>query len=351
LQKIAESDAVWEAKFVAITILQDWHNWKNYPRYLILAVRHSIALLMNISTINSSSDQLSCSRIYHWQWQNQNIAVVYDVQGISAQPSDKQSVLLLPAFSTVCSRTEMAEIARSLSANYQVTSIDWPGFGDSGRPQASYNPEFYQQFLADFVRDCLPHPTSVVAAGHTAGYVLQLAQMQRNWFDRLILVAPTWRGPLPSMMNGQKPWFKFLRGLVRTPVLGQALYGVNTTKGFLDMMYRRHVYANPDSITPELIATKRQISQQPGARFAPVAFVTGGLDPVVDRSSFHQLCQDLKISVIIGADSPPKSLAEMRSLAELPGVTSVTLPGTLGMHEEYATLVAAEIINMLGAAH
>jgi pimeloyl-ACP methyl ester carboxylesterase len=326
-------------------------NWKNQPRYLILICRHPKALLMNISTINSTSDQLGKTRSYNWQWQNQNIAVVYDVQGIPEQQSTKRSVLLLPAFSTVCSRTEMAEIARSLSAHYQVTSIDWPGFGDSERPRASYDPEFYQQFLTDFIRDCMPHPTSVVAAGHTAGYVLQLAQTQRDWFDRLILVAPTWRGPLPAMMSGQKPWFKFLRGLVQTPILGQALYGVNTTKGFLDMMYRRHVYANPDSITPELIATKRQISQQPGARFAPVAFVTGGLDPVIDRAGFHQLCQDLKISVIIGADSPPKSLAEMRSLAELSGVTSVTLPGTLGMHEEYATLVAAEISNMLGAAH
>jgi pimeloyl-ACP methyl ester carboxylesterase len=306
---------------------------------------------MNISTINSTSDQLAETRTYNWQWQKQNIVVVYDVQGNPEQHSiPRRSVLLLPAFSTVCSRTEMAEIARTLSAHYQVTTIDWPGFGDSGRPRASYEPGFYQQFLTDFVRDCLHHPTSVVAAGHTAGYVLQLAQTQQDWFDQLILVAPTWRGPLPSMMSGQKPWFKFLRGLVRTPVLGQALYGINTTKGFLDMMYRRHVYANPDSITPELIATKRQISQQPGARFAPVAFVTGGLDPVIDRASFHQLCQDLKISVIIGADSPPKSLAEMRSLAELPEVTSVTLPGTLGMHEEYAALVAAEIGNMLGVA-
>jgi pimeloyl-ACP methyl ester carboxylesterase len=309
---------------------------------------------MNVSTTSTDSisnnlvDRLPKSGTYNWQWQNQTIAATYDVQGAERQAS--RSILLLPAFSTVCSRTEMAEIAQHLAADYQVTSLDWPGFGDSGRPRAAYSPAFYQQFLTDFVRDCLPHPISVVAAGHTAGYLLQLAQTQPEWFDRLILVAPTWRGPLPSMMSGQKPWFQLLRDLVSTPVLGQALYGVNTTKGFLEMMYRRHVYANPDSITPELIATKRQISQQPGARFAPVAFVTGGLDPVVDRASFHNLCQDLQISLIIGADSPPKSLAEMRSMAELPGVTSVTLPGTLGLHEEYAALVATEISNILQEA-
>ena len=135
---------------------------------------------MNISTINSTCDRLEETRTYNWQWQNQNIAVVYDVQEIFAQQSiarrsplvqAKLSVLLLPAFSTVCSRTEMAGIAHSLAANYQVTSVDWPGFGDSGRPWVLYDPAFYQQFLTDFMRDCLPHPSSVVAAGHTAGYV------------------------------------------------------------------------------------------------------------------------------------------------------------------------------------
>jgi pimeloyl-ACP methyl ester carboxylesterase len=293
------------------------------------------------SDTNTIIDSQTCT--YFWQWEQQIIPVTYGVQG------QGQPLLLLPAFSTVCSRTEVAAIANILADRWQVTSIDWPGFGDSGRPRATYNPGFYQQFLADFFRDCLSHPASVVATGHTAGYVLQLAQTQRELFDRIILVVPTWRGPLPTMMSGQKSWFKLLRNLVGTPLLGQALYGANTTKGFLAMMYRRHVYANPDNITPELIATKQQISQRPGARFAPAAFVTGGLDPVVDRASFQALCKDLQISIIIGADSPPKSLAEMRSMAELPGVTSVTLPGTLGMHEEYATLVAAEISNMLGA--
>ena len=70
---------------------------------------------MNIATVDSTFDQLGETRTYNWQWQNQNIAVVYDVQGIS-QSMTKRSVLLLPAFSTVCSRTEMADIARALAA-------------------------------------------------------------------------------------------------------------------------------------------------------------------------------------------------------------------------------------------
>jgi pimeloyl-ACP methyl ester carboxylesterase len=243
----------------------------------------------------------------------------------------------------------VAEVATILASEFRVTTVDFPGFGDSDRPPARYTPDLYQQFLTDFIRDVVPQPTAVVAAGHTAGYVMKLAQQQPDLFTQIALVAPTWRGPLPTMMKGQKPWFKVLENLVRSPILGQALYQLNTTPSFLQMMYKRHVYATASSITPALIDRKRQITQQTGARFAPAAFVTGGLDPVADRETFQSFFEHLKVPLllIIGAESPPKSKAEMESVAQLPGVTSVTLPGTLGMHEEYAPQIAAAIRQVL----
>ncbi len=280
---------------------------------------------------------------YQWTWQNQQIQVVYSIGG------QGKPVLLLPAFSTVSSRGEVAEMASILAPEFRVTTVDFPGFGDSDRSSLPYNPALYQQFLADFIQDVVSQPLTVVATGHTAGYVMKLAQQQPDLFEQIVLVAPTWRGPLPTMMKGQKPWFKLLRELVRSPILGQALYQINTTPGFLQMMYQRHVYATAASITPALIAHKRQITQQARARFAPAAFVTGGLDPVNDRATFQSFFQHLAVPIllVIGADCPPKSKAEMESIALLPGVTTVTLPGTLGMHEEYASQVAIEIRKVL----
>ncbi len=286
---------------------------------------------------------LNSSPPYQWIWRDQVIQVAYSTAG------QGKSVLLLPAFSTVSSQGEVAEIAIALASEFRVTTVDFPGFGDADRPPLQYNPELYQQFLTDFIREVVPHPTTVVATGHTSGYVMKLAQQQPELLEQIILVAPTWRGPLPTMLQGQKPWFKFLRELVRSPILGQALYQVNTTPSFLQMMYQRHVYATPASITPALIARKRKITQQAGARFAPAAFVTGGLDPAESREVFQSFFRGLSIPIllIIGQDCPPKSKAEMESLAQLPGITSVTLPGTLGMHEEYAPQVAIEIQKVL----
>jgi hypothetical protein len=136
---------------------------------------------------------------------------------------------------------------------------------------------------------------------------------------------------------------------VRSPLLGQLLYKLNTLPSFLKWMYRRHVYVDATRLTPEFIDRKYQITQQPGARFAPAAFVTGGLDPVQTRSEFLQQVRSLSmpVLVVISEQAPPGSKAEMDAIAELPGLQVQRLPGTLGLHEEFAAEVTQTILPFL----
>lgn len=279
---------------------------------------------------------------YRWNWEGQPLTAVYETLG------EGTPVLLLPAFSTVSTRGEMRGIAERLSSQYLVVALDWPGFGQSERPPLDYRPALYHQFLQDFVRDILDSPTAVVAAGHAAGYAMQLAQTLPQAAERIVLVAPTWRGPLTTMGVNQQVK-GLVRQLVRSPILGQALYKLNTTPSFLHLMYQRHVYTDAAKLTPEFITQKWQITQQPGARYAPAAFVTGNLDPVKERSEFLAYFQPLKVPVleIIGEQVPPSSRAEMDALAELPGVQTAVLPGSLGMHEEYPAAVVEAILRFL----
>ena len=114
-------------------------------------------------------------------------------------------------------------------------------------------------------------------------------------------------------------------------------------------MYRRHVYSDTSKLTPDLLARKRQLTQQPGARYGAAAFVTGGLDPYLDRSAAIAHLQSLSIPVLvaIGENSPPKSKAEMLALSEVTNVISHTLPGTLGLHEEYPAELYEAILPFL----
>ena len=282
---------------------------------------------------------------YLWTWEGQPLTVVYETLG------EGTPVLLLPAFSTVSSRGEMGGIAKRLSSKFQVITLDWPGFGESERLPIEYRSALYHNFLQDFVRDNLKSPTVVVAAGHAAGYAMQLVQKIPQSVSRIVLVAPTWRGPLPTMGASQQ-LSGTVRQLVRSPIFGQALYQMNTTSSFLRLMYGRHVYVDDAKLTPDFIAHKRQITQQPGARYAPAAFVTGAIDPVGERADFLAYFQPLPVPVmvIIGEQVPPKSREEMDAIAQLPGVQSSVLPGSLGMHEEYADSVSEVIWDFLGTA-
>ncbi|MBE9140309.1 alpha/beta hydrolase [Nodosilinea sp. LEGE 07088] len=280
---------------------------------------------------------------YGWQWRGQSLTVTYETV------SGGEPVLLLPAFSTVSNRAELKDLAAGLMPHFQVTALDWPGFGESDRLPLDYGPALYTQFLQDFVAAIFEMPVTVVAAGHAAGYALNLANQTENC-RKLVLVAPTWRGPL-AVMGVPSAVRSGVKELVRTPLLGQALYGLNTQPAFLKWMYRRHVFVDEQRLTPDYIQQRHESTQQPGARYAPAAFVTGGLDPVQSREAFLQSIGALScpVMVVVAEQAPPASKAEMEAMVALPMVQSTRLPGTLGQAEEYGEAVAETIRPFLGS--
>jgi pimeloyl-ACP methyl ester carboxylesterase len=298
---------------------------------------------MTISTQSPSRFSIGGTvRQYNWNYQGKDVRVQYEFLGLG------KPVLLLPAFSTVSTRTEMLEIARSLSANFQVVTIDWLGFGESDRLPFDYCSQTYHQLLEDFIKYAFCSQVAIVAAGHSAGYALEISQKCPQLISKLILIAPTWLGPLNAM--GAPNWLSSsVRNLVRAPVLGEILYYLNTTPSFLRWMYKRHVYVGDNLLTDEFIDRKREITQRLGARYAPAAFVTGRIDPVSDRATFLKYFESLSVPVmvIIAENAPPKSKAEMQAIAELSEVRTITLPGTLGLHEEYPDKVVEAIVPFL----
>jgi pimeloyl-ACP methyl ester carboxylesterase len=279
---------------------------------------------------------------YNWHFSGKQYQVVYETIG------QGNPVLLLPAFSTVSSRLEMKGIAKILATQYQVTVLDWLGFGESECPPVDYNPVLFQQLLQDFVTAVFNSPIILIAAGHASGYALKLAKDVPDIVSKLVLIVPTWQGPLRVMglpdgiRNGVK-------NLVRSPIIGQVLYYLNTTPSFLRLMYKRHVYVDETQLTPEFITQKQQITSKNGARYAPAAFVTGAIDPVTKREEFLQLLSSVSIPVLIilAENAPPKSKAEMQAMAELETVQTVRLNGTLGIYEEFPEAVTEAIQNFI----
>ena len=292
-------------------------------------------------------DVSKASRTFDWNWHGAAVSVGYDAQG------NGSTVLLLPAFSTVCSREEMVPLAERLSGSFRVVTVDWPGFGRSASRKLPQDPALHLAFLAAFMDEVLHNSAAVVAAGHASGYALSLARHRPGIWSRIVLVAPTWRGPLPTMMGGYRTLQDRVRLAIQMPIVGQALYRLNVSRPVISAMYRRHVYADASRITPAFVASKSAIARRSGGRFGSAAFVTGGLDPVRDRQSFAELVSPPTVPTLMvyGADTPIRSRIEMEAIMALPGIRGTRIAsGSLGLHEENAALVAEIVLPFLGEA-
>ena len=279
---------------------------------------------------------------FAWAWDGEAVRV--GVERWGAGPT----VLLLPAPSSISTRAEMRPLAKRLAGCFAAVVVDWPGFGDRPRPRVDWRPEAYASFLAHLQDHVVRAPLrATIAAGHAAGYALTRAATLPGSLGRLCLVAPTWRGPLPTMLGKRPPALSTLGRLVDRPVLGPLIYKLNVNRPMVRMMARDHVYADPGWLDEQRLAEKLAVIRASGARHASARFVAGQLDPVRSREEFLALVRRVAdpILVVYGAGTPPKSMAEMEVLAALPNVRAIRLPaGKLAVHEEFPDAVA-EVVN------
>ena len=220
------------------------------------------------------------ARTLDWNWRGQTIRLGADASGTGPK------VLLLPALSSISSRREMRALQERLAPRYSTLAVDWPGFGEGARPQVDWTPDAYAAFLAFLLTSVIAHPHAVIAAGHAATYVLKHAAGATDTMGRLVLIAPTWRGPLPTMMGGQRPFFERLCRLVDRPGLGPLIYRLNVNPFMVRRMGAGHVYADGAFLDGERLRQKLSVVRAPGARFASVRFVTGRLDPLATARRF-----------------------------------------------------------------
>jgi pimeloyl-ACP methyl ester carboxylesterase len=289
------------------------------------------------------------SSTLEWTWRGKAIRLGADASG------DGPKVLLLPALSSISTRREMRALQERLAARYSTLAVDWPGFGEAARPQVDWTPDAYAAFLAFVLSSVMPHPHAIIAAGHAATYVLKHAASASEPTTRLVLVAPTWRGPLPTRAGGHRPLFDRLCRLVDVPALGSLVYRLNVNRLVVRYMGAGHVYSDPAFLNEERLRHKLAVVRAEGARFASVRFVTGRLDPLASREAFLDIARRARAPILLvyGADTPPKSRAEMEALAAVPGVRTARLPrGKLSVHEEFpdATLSAIEPFLAEGSA-
>ena len=260
-------------------------------------------------------------------------------------------VLLLPALSSISTREEMQPLASQLDSEFITETLDWPGFGTKPRPRRDWTPEILSDFLCDTL--CRQSPAAVIAAGHAAAYAMHELVQRPGGVACLVLLAPTWRGPLPTMMGGSKHWFRRIVRILDNNAIGPLLYRLNVSRWVLRKMALEHVYSDPAWLTDARFQSKIAVTRAKGARHSSVRFVTGSLDRYAARDAFLEDLRRIACPVLIvyGAETPRRSRVEMELMSMFGNITAVVMEkGKLALHEEFASNVTLEVRRFLNVS-
>jgi pimeloyl-ACP methyl ester carboxylesterase len=213
-----------------------------------------------------------------FDWRGYSIA--YTVHG-SGSP-----VILVHSVHASAWSYEWRMNVEALARNHTVYALDLLGFGRSSRPATRYSAHLYIALLDDFAQQVVGAPCAVVASSLSAAYAIVLGARDPSSFPALILIQPTGLGRLDQRAGGG---VEVTRVALDTPVLGTAVFhGMVSHRSI--RLFLEASYADNDLVTDEMVEIYYQASHQPGAKYAPVAFMGQQLNIDV-RNAVRRLTQ------------------------------------------------------------
>ncbi len=190
-----------------------------------------------------------------------------DVVVHRAGSGDETPVVLVHAVNAAASAFEVRPLFDRWRQSRRVVAPDLPGFGASERGDHAYTPESMAEALGAVLE--------TTGAAHVVALSLGCEFAARAALDRpdlvadLTLISPT---GFDLRQAGGPP--AFVGTVIRTPLVGQALFDLLTTRPSTRWFLSRSFVGEPDD---GLIEYACATARQPGARFAPAAFLGGTL--------------------------------------------------------------------------
>src|SRR5947208_4105091 len=228
-------------------------------------------------------------RRYPWKYGD----MFYEVKGAR----DAKPLLLIHSFGPGASSYEWRKNIDVLATQFRVYVVDLLGFGLSDCPSIDYTAETFTDLISDFIREVIGRLTIVVAHGITCAYVVADAYRYPRLFERLVLVTP-----LPTMLQEHMtgPLNAVRKFVLRTPVLGQFIYNLLTSRPAIRGYYDRQGYHNPGLITDELVEYVYTSAHQPSSRYAMVSFLSSAVTVDVNEATARL---QMPVVVVTGRES------------------------------------------------
>ena len=213
---------------------------------------------------------------------------------------DGPPLLLVHSVNAAASAAEVRPLFDRYRASHTVYAVDLPGFGHSARPNVAYTPRLMTDALHALNAEIRRRSGSsrIDALGVSLGceFLARAAVEQPLQWRRLALVSPTGLdGHTPRRSKpGRTRQRRWLHALLSQPLWAQPLFNLLTRPGVVRYFLERTWGSK--AIDETLWAYAVQSAQQPGARFAPLHFLSGGLF----SADIHRIYENLSQPIWMG---------------------------------------------------
>jgi len=234
----------------------------------------------------------------------------------------------------------------AISEQYKTYAYDLLGTGNSDRPGIRYSAEVYIKQLTEFLDEVVKQPAYLVASSLAASYAVQVAYRRPELVQKLVLASPTGINRVAGN-NGVQILPPFLYFLLRSPILGKAIYSGVSSRNYIRSYMQNQMFFDKSQVTEEMVEQYYVAAHQPGAEYPAYSFFTGQLNAEIGQTLGRI---DKPILIIQGKQDRQTSTEEGETLRrQNPAARLVNLEGArLLPHWEKATEFNRSVLNFLG---
>ncbi len=198
-------------------------------------------------------------------------------------------IVLIHSVNAAASAFEMGPLFAHFRGKRPVYALDLPGFGFSDRPDRVYTAQYFSESILNFMETRVKQAADVIALSLGCEFVARAALSQPNLFHSLAFISPTGFNmrdagsatQRAAMQNRSETTY----GWLANPLWAQALYDLIASRPSLEFFLKRS-FIGP--IMPGWIDYAYVTSHQPGAKNAPLYFVSGSLFTPDVRTRFYE---------------------------------------------------------------
>lgn len=252
---------------------------------------------------------------------------------------DGRPLVLLHSINAAASSYEMRPIFEHYRGERPVYALDLPGFGFSERSDRYYSPRLFVGAIRDFLTDVVGQAADVVALSLSSEFAAIAALENPDLFHSLAFISPTGfsadaaNDDSESAAGGGND---ALLNLFSFPLWSQAFYDLLATQPSIRYFLAKSFVG---AVDPGLASYSYLSAHQPGARYAPLHFVSGQLfTPGIMKSTYARLPH--KTLVVYDKDAYTGFEALPDLLLTHPNWSAVRITPTRGLpqFEQMATL-------------